>query len=476
MDCSVHRVQSPGDDGLADAGVGGHDGTGSVHQGRQRRGMNAIFLIIVLAAFLTAAWRQFRHDPLEGEPAPMEALSSGMIESAGGAVELAIGLVGVMALFLGLMKVAEAGGLLTILAKLIRPLMVRLFPSVPGDHPAMGAMILNFSANALGLGNAATPFGIRAMQELDKLNPHKGTATNAMALFLAINTSSITLLPTGVIALRAAAGSVEPAAILPTTLFATLCATAAAITAAFAYQRFFPVHPVYQAEPQPRASASSGAEAEQEDEALPEESGQAYPLWVSMLALLTVVGLIPLTILYGTAVAPWIIPGLMVGFLLFGVIRRVRIYEQFVEGAKDGFQVALRIIPYLVAILVAVGMLRSSGALEAMVTWLGQFTMQLGMPAEALPMALLRPLSGSGAYGVMASIINDPAIGPDSYAGLLVSTLQGSTETTFYVLAVYFGAIQVRRVRHTLLAALTADLVGVSAAVFICVQLFGPAA
>ncbi len=434
--------------------------------------MNVIFLVMILAAFLTAAWRQVRHVPEEGEPSPMEALSSGMIESATGAVELAIGLVGVMALFLGLMKVAEAGGLLTVLARLIRPLMVRLFPSVPGDHPAMGAMILNFSANALGLGNAATPFGIRAMQELDKLNPHKGTATNAMALFLAINTSSITLLPTGVIALRAAAGSVEPAAILPTTLFATLCATSAAIMAAYAYQRFFPVVP----EPVRVGAAPDEAVAENESseaEPLPEDAGKAYPLWVSLLALGGIVALIPLTIMYGTTVAPWIIPGLMVAFLLFGVARRVRIYEQFVEGAKDGFQVALRIIPYLVAILVAVGMLRSSGALEAMVNFLGAFTMRLGMPAEALPMALLRPLSGSGAYGVMASIINDPAIGPDSYTGLLVTTLQGSTETTFYVLAVYFGAIQVRRVRHTLLAALTADLVGIAAAVWICLRLFG---
>lgn len=434
--------------------------------------MNVIFLVMVLAAFLTAAWRQVRHVPEEGQPSPMEALSSGMIEAAAGAVELAIGLVGVMALFLGLMKVAEAGGLLTILARLIRPLMVRLFPSVPGDHPAMGAMILNFSANALGLGNAATPFGIRAMQELDKLNPHKGTATNAMALFLAINTSSITLLPTGVIALRAAAGSVEPAAILPTTLFATLCATSAAIVAAYTYQRFFPSPP-----PQVRvqAEAEDSVPTHAEEEPLPEDAGRAYPLWVSLLALGGIVALIPLTILYGTAVAPWIIPGLMVGFLLFGVVRRVRIYEQFVEGAKDGFQVALRIIPYLVAILVAVGMLRSSGALEALVHWLGAFTLRLGMPAEALPMALLRPLSGSGAYGVMASIINDPAIGPDSYTGLLVTTLQGSTETTFYVLAVYFGAIQVRRVRHTLLAALTADLVGIAAAVWICMRLFGGA-
>ena len=176
--------------------------------------------------------------------------------------------------------------------------------------------------------------------------------------------------------------------------------------------------------------------------------------------------------LYGRSVSPWVLPVLMVGFLLFGVLRRVPIYETFVEGAKEGFQVALRIIPYLVAILVAVGMLRASGALDAAVGWLGQWTGRVGLPAEALPMALLRPLSGSGAYAVLAATINDPNIGPDSYVGYLVSTLQGTTETTFYVLAVYFGAVQVRRVRHALAAALTADVAGVVTAVVICTYLF----
>ncbi|HRP98456.1 MAG TPA: nucleoside recognition domain-containing protein, partial [Rhodocyclaceae bacterium] len=419
--------------------------------------MNAIFLGIVLIAFAAAAWREFAHVPADGVASPMEALSSGMITSAGGAVELALGLVGVMTLFLGLMKVAEAGGLLTIIAKLIRPLMTRLFPEVPPEHPAMGAMILNMSANALGLGNAATPFGIRAMQELDKLNTRPGTATNSMALFLAINTSSITLLPTGVIAIRAAAGSADPAAILPTTLFATVCATIAAIVAAFAYRRFSPLPP-------PDAAAAAIDRPWVRDdparEALAQDSG-AYPLWVSMLALGIIVALIPLTIVWGRTISPWIIPVLMVGFLLFGALRGVRIYEVFVDGAKEGFQVALRIIPYLVAILVAVGMFRASGAMEVMVAVLGSVTSKVGLPAEALPMALLRPLSGSGAYGVMAAIINDPAIGPDSYVGMLVTTLQGSTETTFYVLAVYFGAVQIRRMRHTLAAALTADVVAV---------------
>ena len=199
--------------------------------------MNGIFFAIVLIAFLFAGWHNITWVPTESQASPMEALSKAMIDSAAGSVELALGLVGVMTLFLGLMKVAEKGGLLTILAKLIRPLMIRLFPNVPPDHPAMGSMILNISANALGLGNAATPFGIKAMQDLNKLNPTPGTATDAMALFLAINTSSVTLLPTGVIALRAAAGSVDPAGILPTTLFATACSTVVAVLAAKFYGR-----------------------------------------------------------------------------------------------------------------------------------------------------------------------------------------------------------------------------------------------
>ncbi len=446
--------------------------------------MNIIFFVLIGAAFLAAAWRELTEIGTDSQP--MQELSQAAITSAGSAVELAIGLVGVMALFLGLMKIAEAGGLLTILARLLRPMMTRLFPSVPPDHPAMGAMILNFSANILGLGNAATPFGIRAMQELNKLNPHPGTATNAMALFLAINTSSITILPTGVIALRASLGSAEPAAILPTTLFATVFATTVGITSALILQRFF-LPPAVPEAPPGEAAGDSGHDAdaalqtrdeEEPDAAEPQPMAidvpmEGYPGWVSALALVGVLSIIPLTILYGQRIAPWIIPGLIVGFLLFGVARGVRIYEVFVEGAKEGFQVALRIIPYLVAILVAVGMLRASGALGVFVGLVAPWTTPLGLPPEALPMALLRPLSGSGAYGIMAGIMQDPATGPDTYVGLLVSTLQGSTETTFYVLAVYFGAIQVRRVRHTLAAALSADVAGVVAAVFIVSWLFG---
>lgn len=431
--------------------------------------MNILFLVMAGTAFVFAAWRQLMWIPFEGRKAPMEVLSTAMIESATGAVDLAIGLVGVMTLFLGLMKVAEAGGMLKILARLIRPLMIRLFPDVPADHPAMGAMILNLSANALGLGNAATPFGIRAMQELNRLNSQPGTATNAMALFLAINTSSITLLPTGVIAIRAAAGSTNAAGILPTTLFATIGSTTIAIIAAKLYQRLMPLSPDGSDPIQPDQQINV-----QDESSIPINSNdEGYPLWVSIAALTLLLAMVPVAVVFGRAVSPWVIPALMVFFLGFGALKRVRVYEVMVEGGKEGFQVALRIIPYLVAILVAVGMLRASGALEVIVGILSPVTTKLGLPAEALPMALMRPLSGSGAYGIMAAIIKDPAIGPDSYTGYLVSTLQGSTETTFYVLAVYYGSVQIRRIRHTLACALTADLAGIMFAIVACLFLFG---
>ncbi len=274
-----------------------------------------------------------------------------------------------------------------------------------------------------------------------------------MVLFLAINTSSVTLLPTGVIALRASAGSLDAAGILPTTLFATACSTIVAIIAALIYRRF-------------SLGESTAVETttEMTEETAVEEQG-AYALWVSFLAIGILLALIPITVFYGKVIAPWILPGLMVGFLAFGMLRRVPIYESFVDGAKEGFQVALRIIPYLVAILVAVGMFRASGALDILVTALGQWTSPLGMPPEALPNGAaetslrFRCLRGDGLDH------QRPAIGPDSYTGYLVSTLQGSTETTFYVLAVYFGAVQIKRIRHALWTALSADLVAVIAAV-----------
>ncbi|MFN3075901.1 MAG: nucleoside recognition domain-containing protein [Alphaproteobacteria bacterium] len=420
--------------------------------------MNVVFLVMVIAGLLTAMVRQVRWEGVG--TAPMEALSLAVFKAADGAVTLSIGLVGTMALFLGLMKVAEAGGLLAVLARLLRPLLVRLFSDVPANDPAMGAIVMNLSANLLGLGNAATPFGIRAMQHLDRLNPNQGTATNAMVLFLAMNTSSVTILPTTVIAMRTAAGSSDPAVVVTTTLFATVCAAVVAIVAAKGLAKFFPL-------------PSEGGMVPVSPEPGPESLvADDYPLWVSVGAVLAVLALIPVTVVYGRHLSPWIVPGLIGLFLAFGAARGVRVYESFVEGARESFDVALRIIPYLVAVLVAVAMLRSSGALEGLTTFLSALTTPLGLPAEALPMVLLRPLSGSGAYGLLSSMLNDPAVGPDSYLGVLVSTIQGSTETTFYVLSVYFGAVQVRRIRHALVVGLIADAAGVAGAVVICFHLF----
>ncbi len=412
--------------------------------------MNTIFFALVCISFFSAICH---HN--------IPALSKAIINSASNAVDLSIGLIGVMTLFLGLMKVAEEGGILNTISKLVRPIMVRLFPEVPPDHPAMGSMIMNISANILGLGNAATPFGIRAMQDLNKLNPYPDEATDSMVLFLAINTSGLTVLPTGVIALRAACGSSDPAAILPTTLFATTCSTVTAIFAAKFYSRFFK-----------KSSKPEAKILKNNDVSANYYRDDGYPIWISICAIIFVLSLVPIAILYGKSVSPWIIPSLIIGFLGYGMIKRVKIYEVFVEGAKDGFNVAINIIPYLVAILIAVGMFQASGAMGAMIDLIGPFTSKIGLPAEALPMAILRPLSGSGAYAVLASIIKNPSIGPDSYIGYLVSTLQGSTETTFYVIAVYFGAVKIKKIRHTLIAGLTADIAGIMASVFICSILF----
>lgn len=404
-------------------------------------------------------------------PSPMDNLTAGAMDQAKKAVEIALGLVGGMTFFLGLMKVAEAGGLMTVLAKLIRPLMVRLFPEVPPNHPAMGAMILNIAANALGLGNAATPFGIRAMQELDRLNPHKGTATNAMALFLAINTSAVTLLPTGVIVQRQILGSSNPAAIFATTLIATTASTTAAILSVLLFQRL--VAPAAVVHERAVAGGDVGvAEAKADvavDGSLTDTS--AYPAWVSFAFLASLLVFIGLLIPFGKVISPWVVPALIAGLLTFGFARGVDVYATLVQGAKSGFEVATTIIPYLVAILVAVGMLRASGVLGAFTSLVGPYTSLVGLPAEALPMALLRPLSGSGASGVMLDTMK--TAGPDSYVGLLVGTIQGSTETTFYVLAVYYGAIGVKRIRHTLPAALCADFFGIAGSIAAVWFLYG---
>jgi spore maturation protein SpmA len=393
----------------------------------------------------------------------LKRVTNSALDYAGTAVNISLGLIGIMALWLGVMKVAEEAGLIRIIARALRPVTRWLFPDVPSDHPAMGSMIMNISANMLGLGNAATPFGLKAMEELDSLNPTKGTATNAMVTFLAVNTAGMTLIPASAIAIRAASGSSDPAIIIGTALFGSTCATITGITAAKLFANF----PV-------KAGSFPGF-----------LSRNIKGILITLLVLASLLFLIFSgvgSMLFSSVsadvfkgivqvISTVAIPFLIISFIGFGAIKKVKVYEKFVEGAKEGFNIAVRIIPYLVAMLVAIGIFRAGGAMDWLIYILRPITDFIGMPAEALPMALMRPLSGSGSLGVMAEIM--AVHGPDSFIGILVSTFFGSTETTFYVLAVYFGAVNIRNTRHALPVGLAADVVGILAATFIVRLLYG---
>ena len=436
--------------------------------------LNAIWVGLVVIAVVVAAFT-----------GRMEAVSQGALEAAKDAITLVIGLTGGMILFLGLVQVASEGGLLRAFIRLLRPVLRRLFPDVPPDHPAMHAMIMNLAANMLGLGNAATPFGLKAMVELDRLNPHRGSATNAMALFLAINATSITVMPpTGTVMIRAAAGSSAPFSIWIPTLLATTASTLTAVLVCLAVQRLR----VFRPRPPAESAPPPEAPADLPEAKLPGLDAPRVPAgrWRVGLALA-----IALALFWGLArqwaehapdtgswpflrdqvLRHWLLPLLVLGFVVIGLLGRVRVYDVLIEGGKEGLSVAVRIAPYLVVILVAVAMFRASGALEMLVRALDPFTSAVGFPAEALPMALLRPLSGSGAFAVMAEAVSTH--GPDSFVGQLVSTLQGSTETTFYVLAVYLGVIGVRDSRHIVVACLAGDLAGFAAATAACHAFFG---
>lgn len=403
--------------------------------------MNIVFYALVLLSVGFAAF---------GEPGTMAAVSKGALEGAKNSVDFAIGLAGAMTLFLGLVKVIEAGGGLALLAKLVRPVMVKLFPDVPADHPAMGAIILNITANVLGLTNAATPFGIKAMQELEKLNKHPGTATNAMVLFLAINTSGVAVLPTGMIAARSNLGSTDPASIFAPTLVATAVNTIIAVVAAKLLQRLSPPP-------------------------IPADEHPAPVRWVELApvaaALAAVVGLVIVVNQYGERASSWIVPMLILGMLTFGVVRRVKVYEVFIEGARDGFISATKLIPYLVALFAAVGMFRASGGMARLVGALSPLTEPLGMPADVLPVVLIRPLSGTAAFGITSEIMK--TTGPDTYVGQLAAVVSGASDTTFYILAVYFGAVGISKSRHAVPTGLITDFCGVVASVLAVRWLLG---
>lgn len=397
----------------------------------------------------------------------LKKVTNDAMKVASTAVELALGLIGIMALWLGVMKVAEDAGLIKIIANALKPITKRLFPEVPHDHPAIGSMVMNISANMLGLGNAATPFGLKAMEELDKLNPNKGTATNSMVTFLAINTAGMTLIPATAIAVRAASGSANPTVIIGTSIFGAFCAVTVGLTAAKLFERF----------PIPKGQFPEWLK----------QNRRFFYFIFSFLALVALVTISGVGQYFGSffgdsfaeafksviqVISILAIPLLIFVFIGYGALKKVKVYEQFVEGAKEGFNIAVRIIPYLVAMLVAIGIFRAGGAMDNwLIPLLRIITDPIGFPAEALPMALMRPLSGSGSLGIMAETM--AVYGPDSYIGILVSTFFGSTETTFYVLAVYFGAVNVKNTRHALPAGLLADVAGILGALFIVKLMFG---
>ena len=444
--------------------------------------LNYVWLGLIVFAVLIGGW--------EGRLKEVADQSFEMAQFA--VVKTAFPLIGIMAFWLGLMRLAERGGLVTLLAHVLRPVMRRLFPEVPPEHPAMGSMVMNMAANMLGLGNAATPLGLRAMKDLETLNSRPGTATNAMCTFLAINTSSVQIVPVTTMAILAANNSVNPTAIVGTSLIATACACSSGVLTArlFAKSPFFKLPPVAAAAPAAVAK-NEVATADAGKPAL-KESAELKPLrWWSILILaaffLFFVGLF-LHLAFSAPAAdagpvhsPFVrmvdgislllIPFLIAVFPLYAVLRGVKVYEEFVEGAKEGFDVAIRIIPYLIAMLCAIGIFRAAGGIELLSKALSPVLHLIGFPTELLPMALMRPLSGSGTLGMFTELVKQ--FGPDSLIARTAGTIYGSTETTFYVLAVYFGSVAVKRTRYAVIAGLTADTVGIIISIIICRMVFG---
>ncbi len=391
----------------------------------------------------------------------LKEVTDAAVDSAGKSVDIAFGLIGIMAMWLGIMKIAEEAGLVRVLARAIRPISRRLFPDVPQEHPAMGMMLLNISANWLGLSNAATPLGIKAMEELQTLNDKPDTATNAMVMFLAINTASITLIPISIIAVRQALGSANPYEIIGPAVFSSTMATITAVTATKVLEKLG----------EGRLWQSLRSHSRTILAILALAAGVvALILTGAMSSLLSFLppNFFRNAVNFLSMIA---IPLLIFLILSAGLYRKVKVYEVFVDGAKEGFEVAVKIIPFLVAILVAVGMFRASGAMDVFVRIVSPVTNLIGMPAEALPVAFTRPLTGSGTLGLATELMKTH--GPDSFIGRLTSTMYGSTETTFYVIAVYFGAVGIKKTRHAVPAGLIGDAAGLLASLFICKLVFG---
>ena len=407
--------------------------------------LNYIWIAFFLIAFVVAVVKLVFMGDVEVFPAMMNSTFS----SAETAFTISLGLTGVLSLWLGIMKIGEQGGVVNMLARWMSPLFCRLFPYIPKGHPVTGTIFMNIAANMLGLDNAATPLGLKAMEEMQTLNPKKDTASNPMIMFLVLNTSGLTLIPVSVMVYRAQMGAAQPTDVFIPILLATFFSTIVGMVAVCFYQRISLLNRTMLT----ILGGMCGA--------------VALIIWgVSQLSREQMD-------LYSSLVANIFLFLIIIGFILAGMRKRVNVYDAFVEGAKEGFQTAVRIIPYLVAVLVAIGVFRASGAMDLLLDGIGAAVVAMGFDAEfvgALPTALMKPLSGSGARGLMVDAMQ--TYGADSFVGRLACLFQGSTDTTFYILAVYFGSVGIRQTRHAVPCGLLADAAGITAALFICYLFF----
>jgi spore maturation protein SpmA len=449
--------------------------------------LNYIWLALVVLAVAIGGWNN-----------RLSEVTAGAFDGAKTAVTIALGLIGIMALWLGVMRLAERAGLVQRIARGLRPVMRRLFPDVPPEHPAMGSMLMNMAANMLGLGNAATPLGLRAMRDLERLNPRPGVASNAMCTFLAINTASVQLIPATAIALLAAAGSTRPTAIVGTALLATLCAATVAITSAKLLEKlpFFrlpetvPVARIDDPGREAAATTPAGISDPGYSDNVIAVEPRGWRRFLPWLLVLFFLGLFVRLVFPGLFNFPadpnaatqnafvrsvntlsiLAIPFLLSFFPVYAATRRIKVYEEFVEGAKEGFGVILKIIPFLVTMLVAISMFKGAGGIDLLTRLLTPVLTPLQFPPDLLPLALMRPLSGSATLAILTDIIH--RLGPDNIVSRMAATIYGSTETTFYVAAVYFGSVAVKQTRHAIPAGLLGDLAGIVASVIICRAVF----
>lgn len=408
--------------------------------------LNVVFIAFFLIAFAVALVRSI----FFGEIGIWKAITESTFQMAETGFEISLGLTGVMTLWLGIMKIGEHGGVIDRFAKALSPFFQQLFPSLPKGHPAYGHIVMNFSANMLGLDNAATPIGLKAMKSMQEINTSEEDASNAQIMFLVLNTSGLTLLPISVIVYRAEMGAADPSDVFIPILLATFFSTLAGLIAVSFFQKINLLH-------------------------------KSVVLFLGTLSLL-ITGVIVYFLslpedqveVVSSIAANSILFAIITLFISFGLAKKINVYDAFIEGAKEGFSTAVMIIPYLIAILVAIGVFRASGAMEILLEGVAGLINFAGLSAEfvpALPTALMKPLSGSGARGLMVDAMQ--TYGPDSFVGRMACCFQGSTDTTFYVLAVYFGSVGIKNTRHALTCGLIADLAGVIAAIFMTYLFFG---